>query len=253
MSPLISIVTPSYNQGRFLDECVRSVVGQEYPNLEYVVIDGGSTDESVEIIRRHEKRIAYWCSKPDGGQFEAIQKGFDRTTGDIMAWINADDKYHPGAFKIIADIFQKSTEIEWITGRPTAYNERGEITKIFDVLPIWSRKNYLDGAYRKCCIQQESTFWKRSLWEKAGSSMNVALKYAGDFELWARFFRYSRLHTIDALIGGFRYHDKQKTAAGLDVYFAEADSIVKTEREQIEKGFFAEFTDAPKPIMRPSK
>lgn len=129
--PLLSIVTPSFNQGEFLRECIESVVEQDYPHIEYIIIDGGSTDDSINIIRDYEDRISYWHSKPDGGQFEAIESGFARSTGSIMAWINADDKYHPGAFKAVAEVFQKGPGIEWITGRPTAYNAKGEITKIF--------------------------------------------------------------------------------------------------------------------------
>ena len=251
--PLLSIVTPSFNQGEFLRECIESVVEQDYPHIEYIIIDGGSTDDSINIIRDYEDRISYWHSKPDGGQFEAIESGFARSTGSIMAWINADDKYHPGAFKAVAEVFQKGPGIEWITGRPTAYNAKGEITKIFAPLPRWARKNYLDGAYHKCCIQQESTFWKRSLWQLAGSHMDTRLHYAGDFELWVRFFRYARLYTVDALFGGFRYHDKQKTASGLETYFVEADTVARHEFRIVAQGLFRDMPDAPEPILIQAK
>ena len=246
--PLISIITPSLNQGQFLRECIESVVKQDYPKIEFIIIDGGSTDDSLEIIRSYENQLTYWQSKPDNGQFEAIQTGFTISTGEIMAWINADDKYHPGAFKAVAEIFKKNPTIEWITGRPTAYNAKGEITQIFNNLPRWSRKDYLDGAYHKCCIQQESTFWRRTLWEKAGARMHTGLQYAGDFELWIRFFRYAQLHTADALLGGFRYHDQQKTASGLASYLAEADHIVHTERIMMAQKMHPNLTEAPAPI-----
>lgn len=245
----ISIVTPSFNQGDFIRECIESVLTQDYPYIEYIIIDGGSTDNSIDIIREYEGQITYWNSKPDGGQFEAIQTGFSKSKGEVMSWINADDKYHPGSFKAVAEIFEKKSEIEWITGRPTAYNEKGEITQIFDSLPRWSRENYLSGAYYKCCIQQESTFWKRSLWEKSGSHMNTNLHYAGDFDLWIRFFRYAQLYTVDELLGGFRYHDKQKTASGLKSYFAEADNIAFTELKQISQGIFPDLPSAPEPLI----
>lgn len=241
----ISVVTPSFNQGSFLRECIESVITQDYPYIEYIIIDGGSTDDSVDIIQDYQEQITHWCSKPDGGQFEAIQTGFSRSKGEVMCWINADDKYHPGAFKTVAEVFQKKPEIEWITGRPTAYNEKGEITHIFDTLPRWSRENYLTGAYHKCCIQQESTFWRRSLWQKAGNHMNTGLQYAGDFELWVRFFRYAQLYTVDALLGGFRYHDQQKTASGLDSYFAEADNLAVNEIKQTGQGIFPDLLPAP--------
>ena len=244
-SLLISVVTPSYNQGAFLRECIESVITQDFPNIEYFIIDGGSTDGSLEIIREYEDQITYWRSRPDGGQFEAIQTGFSKSNGEIMCWINADDKYHPGSFKAVAEIFKKNPEVDWITGRPTAYNEKGEISLIFDFLPRWSRESYLSGAYHKYCIQQESTFWRRTLWQKAGSHLNTSLQYAGDFELWIRFFRYAQLFTVDTLLGGFRYHDQQKTASGLDSYYAEADNIALNELKQIEQGVFTDFPNAP--------
>ena len=101
LSPTISIVTPSYNQAQFIEDTIQSVLGQGYPNLEYVVIDGGSTDGSVDIIRRYAERLKYWTSERDGGQYDAINRGFAHTTGEIMAWLNSDDKYTPWAFSIV--------------------------------------------------------------------------------------------------------------------------------------------------------
>ncbi|MCH7686389.1 MAG: glycosyltransferase, partial [Planctomycetes bacterium] len=113
--PKISIVTPSFNQGRYLEETIQSVLSQDYPNLEYMIMDGGSTDESFDILHRYESRLTFWQSSPDGGQYEAINSGFARTDGEIMAWINSDDKYTPWAFSVVAEIFLTFPEIEWIT------------------------------------------------------------------------------------------------------------------------------------------
>src|SRR3954447_3859663 len=115
--PKISVVTPSFNQAEYLEETLRSVLDQEYTNLEYIVIDGGSTDGSVDIIRRYEDRLAYWVSEPDQGQYDALNKGFARTTGEIMAWLNSDDKYLDWTFSSVAEAMSKLPEIEWLTSQ----------------------------------------------------------------------------------------------------------------------------------------
>lgn len=231
--PKISIVTPSFNQAEFLEECITSVLSQNYPNLEYIIMDGGSTDGSVEIIRKYENRLTYWQSTPDGGQYAAINEGFRRSTGDIMAWLNSDDKYHPGALHIIAATFTGRKEIEWITGRPTAWNEAGELTLVREPLPVWSYNDILTNNFTQQYIQQESTFWKRSLWEKAGAELDESYKLAADLELWARFFRHARLFSLDALIGGFRSHARQKTANMFNAYKLEAAEIIVRERHHV--------------------
>ena len=113
--PTISVVTPSYNQGRFLEETICSVLTQSYPCVEYVVIDGASSDDSVEIIRKYAGQLTYWVSETDKGQYDAINKGFARTTGEIMAWLNSDDMYTPWALTVVADIFRLFPHVEWIT------------------------------------------------------------------------------------------------------------------------------------------
>src|SRR4051812_23755335 len=113
--PMLSIVTPSFNQEQFLEDTIRSVLDQDYPRLEYIVLDGGSTDRSVEVIRKYGGRLAYWASAPDAGQYAAVNAGFARASGDIFAWINASDKYLPWAFNVVGEIFATHPEIEWLT------------------------------------------------------------------------------------------------------------------------------------------
>jgi predicted O-linked N-acetylglucosamine transferase (SPINDLY family)/glycosyltransferase involved in cell wall biosynthesis/ubiquinone/menaquinone biosynthesis C-methylase UbiE len=245
--PKISIVTPSLNRGEFLEECIDSVLSQNYPNLEYIIMDGGSRDGSVEIIKKYEKYLTYWQSKPDGGHYAAVNAGFSRATGEIMGWLNADDKYHAGAFFKVAAAFAENPEVEWITGRPTEWNREGKLTDIAKFLPPWSRSDLLNNGWQKYgrWIQQESTFWKRSLWEKSGGNLNADLQLAADFELWMRFSRHAQLFGVDALIGGFRSHENQRSKMFKNQYLQEVSATVNFELQLIAKGQYTNSLPAP--------
>jgi len=197
----ISIVTPSFNQAKYLEETIQSVLGQNYPNLEYIIIDGGSTDGSVEIIKKYENHLAYWISEPDNGMYHAIQKGFDKSTGDIMAWINSDDMYHPRALFTVAEIFNSFGSVNWLQGLTTIFDESGRTVEAYKSR-IFTKFDFYNADYG--FIQQESTFWRRSLWERTGASLDCSLLYAGDFALWLKFFSSDKLYVTNALIGGFR-------------------------------------------------
>ncbi len=224
--PKISFVTPSFNQAKYLEETIDSVLSQGYPNLEYIVMDGGSTDGSVDIIKRYEKHLAYWQSKPDGGQYNALNDGFAKTSGEIMGWINSDDRVLPLAFQKIVSVFNDRKDVEWITGRPTMINENSGSMILLD-LRFWSRKKFLNYDYK--FIQQESTFWRRGLYERAGNHISTEYEYAGDLELWTRMFRYADIHSIDCLLGTFRKREDQKSNEFIDEYIKESDSIIKRE------------------------
>ncbi|MFA7387676.1 MAG: glycosyltransferase, partial [Thiohalobacteraceae bacterium] len=229
-APKITVVIPSFNQGKYLEQTLRSVFDQNYPNLEVIVMDGGSTDASVEVIRKYADRIAYWQSERDAGQYWAVDAGFRRSTGEIMTWINSDDKLHRGAFNLIASVFMQLPRVEWITGVPNVMNEDGVLQWVCHPPPVFSRDRYLKKSYDyPSFIQQEGTFWRRSLWEKAGACLRTDLRMAGDLELWTRFFRHAPLHTIDTFTGCFRQQRDQKTAKAMDLYRAEADRILDDE------------------------
>ncbi|MFG0261467.1 MAG: glycosyltransferase family 2 protein [Novipirellula sp. JB048] len=227
-SPRISIVTPSYNQAKFLDETIRSVVDQNYPDLEYVVIDGGSTDGSVEIIRKHESQLSYWESEPDEGHAHAINKGFARTSGEIMAWINSDDKYTPWSFQVVAEIFSKFPHIDWIVGFNSYWNCQGAMTY------AWRHPrniyDYLIGNYR--WVQQESVFWRRSLWEKTGSQLNQDYRLAVDGELWTRFFLHAELYSLDCILSGYRIHSENRAIHHHDECSREMETAIARMREK---------------------
>lgn len=212
--PKIALVTPVFNSARYLEATIRSVLSQAYPNLEYVIADGGSTDGSVEIIRRYEPYLHAWFSQPDRGMYDAINQGFARTSveavggvamggGSIMGWISATDLLHVGSLFVVGSVFRTFPQVEWITGRPTGFSDEGMAVETLS-LRQWSRMRFLVGSNRY--IQQESTFWRRSLWDRAGGRVDDSRRSASDFELWVRFFRYAKLYPVDALIGGFRSH-----------------------------------------------
>jgi len=231
--PKISIVTPSFNQAKYLEETIMSVIKQDYPNLEFIIIDGGSTDESLEIIKKHEKNIHYWISEPDNGMYHAIQKGFENSTGEIMTWINSDDLLAKDSLFNVGEIFSEFENIEWLSGIPNIVDEKGKVTWVGN-LPRWNKYRYLQLDFKY--IQQEGTFWRRNLWEKAGSRIDTNYKLAADVELWSRFFQLSDLYYVTVLLGSFRMrNENQKTLESLEEYNLEAVSLLKKIPKSLEE------------------
>jgi len=229
--PKITIVTPSFNQGDYLESTIRSVIDQGYPNLEYIIIDGGSTDNSIDIIKKYASHLAYWVSEPDKGQYYAIDKGLRMATGEIMAWLNSDDMFHSGSLFTIASLFQENPDVEWLMGYPTFYTEDGYcFIDAYATIPYWSRYRYYAGDHKY--IQQESVSWRSSLWKKAGGFIDTDYKYAADMELWARFFRYAKLDATPYILSGFRIRNNNQASFNYkDQYTIEAKRIIKNERE----------------------
>jgi len=222
--PKISIVTPSYNQAKYLEHTILSVLEQNYPALEYIIIDGGSTDGSVEIIKKYEHKLTYWVSEPDNGLYHALQKGFEKTTGEIMGWINSDDMLHRKSLFTIAEIFSLNN-VKWIQGISTYYDEYDRCVNL-SPFKSWSKFKFWQGDFQ--WIQQESTYWHRDLWKAAGGYVSQNYKYAGDMELWNRFFKYEKLYSVTALVGGYRMRSSNQMALEcLQDYFDEAKHILE--------------------------
>ena len=231
--PKVSLVTPSFNQAQFIDSTIESVLSQNYPNLEYIIIDGGSTDGSVEIIKKYDKYIHFWCSEPDDGQYDAVNKGFSYSTGEIMCWLNSDDMYFPWTLKTVASILSELTQVEWLTTlNPGMWDCQGFCLG-FRSVPGYSKKSFLDGNFLPSsgCIQQESTFWRRRLWEKAGGYISTQYKLASDFELWSRFYLYTDLFATPSPLGGFRYQQNQRSVQKQQEYLLEAQESLATMRD----------------------
>jgi glycosyltransferase involved in cell wall biosynthesis len=214
--PKISIVTPSFNSQRLIADTINSVLGQNYPNLEYIMIDGGSTDGTAHIIEQFSGKLSYWHSQKDGGQYDAINQGFAKSTGEIMCWLNSDDMLLPGSLFVVAEVFEQLQAVQWLSSlQPASWDASGHLAEV-RTLPGFSKQAFLDGLYlptttkKGYWMQQESTFWRRSLWEKAGSSIpNYHL--AGDFALWCQFYEHAELYGLTYPLGGFRMIEGQRS------------------------------------------
>jgi len=206
--PRISIVTPSYNQGEFIEETIRSVLLQGYPNLEYIIIDGGSTDNSVEIIKKYEAWIKYWNSQPDKGQTDAIQKGFNLCTGVLWNWLNSDDLLEPNALKIIAHAYLKYSSATMYAGKLTVFGQGQMILapKCFQTL------SELVCIWEKWAVPQPAVFLSRSRCLEV-NGLNTSIQYAMDYELYLRLAKLPgfQVYEIDSLLARLRRHPFSKT------------------------------------------
>ena len=203
-SPRISIITPNFNNANFIEQTILSVINQGYPNLEYIVVDGASTDGSLEIIEKYKDSISCIISEPDNGHAEALNKGFKKATGDILAWINSDDLYPSWSFSVVSEIFSSHKDVHWISGMPASWDERSNLIYISPAQKYINIYNYMLDDFM--WIQQESVFFTKSLWDRSGAFINEDYQLAIDTELWARFFLLEDLWNVKTILGGYRKH-----------------------------------------------
>jgi len=205
--PLVSIVTPSFNQKRFLEETILSVLGQDYKRIEYIIVDGGSTDGSAEVIKRYADRLAWWVSEPDGGQTDAINKGFFHATGDIFAWLNSDDAYLPHTVAEAVEFLRAHPEVAMVYGDANFIDETGLVIGRFPARQTDYRR--LRRGYVH--IPQQATFFRGTLWRQVGP-LDPSFYFAMDYDLWVRLARLAPLHYHPRLWANFRLHASGKTS-----------------------------------------
>jgi glycosyltransferase involved in cell wall biosynthesis len=225
--PTISIITPSYNQVAFIRETLDSVLGQHYPKLEYIVIDGGSTDGSQDIIREYESRLSYWVSEPDKGQSDALRKGFARATGDLIGWLNSDDLYFPGALAVVAEAYQHSPDAAlYVGGMAVGALGDGPIRQVTYHPPAWA----WDPPRGQYMVTQQSSFYSRRYYEQIGG-INPDIYMRMDGDLFHRLLQ-ANPHPviIGKLLGFIRWHaaTKSSSSIGNQRYAAEVEAFLQS-------------------------
>ena len=226
MFPKISIVTPSYNQGRYLEQTIVSVLSQDYERVEYIIIDGGSSDESVDIIRRHESCLSYWISESDRGQTHAINKGLERATGDLVAYINSDDFYLPGAFTAAAEHFRRRPDCEWVCGDVIFFGDGQATIRPKVVLP----RSPAAWLTRRHFAPQPGMFWRRELLR---DGFDERFRYCFDFEMFLRLvFTGHRCEHLPSAVASFRLHEASKTVAEASSF---EDEVMWMSREYFDR------------------
>jgi len=225
--PKITVVTPSFNQAQFLEATLLSVLRQDYPNLEYIVMDGGSTDSSAEIIEHYAEHLAYWRSVPDGGQAHALAEGFGRATGEILCWINSDDILLPGALWHVSRLFAAAPKLDFVYGNRLLIDKDGAVAGRHIWPYVLTRWHWAEGQP----MGQEACFWRRDLYEAAGG-VDPHKTYIMDYDLFFRMWRQGRFRKTSRFLGAARVHDATKTATLEHVWRQELAEAVQSYRLQ---------------------
>ena len=226
--PKISIVTPSYNQGKYIEQTIQSVLSQNYPNLEYIIIDGGSSDNTVEIIKKYEGQLTYWISEPDAGQTDAINKGYSRCTGDIFNWINSDDYYEADVFFKLAQIFINNPSVKAVCGREWGFKDVDPVDKILHQGTVIG-KNVFE-TIRIGIIDQPCTFFRKEF-INTFFPLDNSLRYVMDRQMWWSYLlKYGQDNILKTLeiFTNFRLHSQSKSISEAELFEAEFDRLKLT-------------------------
>jgi len=231
--PKISVITPSYNQAEYIKETIDSVLSQNYPNLEYWVIDGGSTDGTLAILKKFGKKIN-WLSEKDSGQSEAINKGLKKATGDVLAYLNSDDIYLPGTLKKVGDYFYTRQSIDWLTGDYQIIDQHGHLTPNHWLITTYKR--FLMSIYSPTILKitdsmlpQPSTFWSRKAYQKVGE-FRTDFHYVLDYDYWLRLSQHFKLHYIKEPLSGFRAQPSSKSQTDRKTFLIEGERTLKANK-----------------------
>src|SRR2546429_489609 len=219
--PLVSIVTPSFNQGQYLEQAILSVLDQTYPHIEYLVIDGGSTDQSVEIIKKYRTRLAYWQSRPDNGFGDALAQGFQKSKGEVLAYLNSDDLLAPDSVAKAIEVLTRRIDVVMVYGNRACIDEKGRLLYYKPSLPILARTPYIATT-----IIQESCFWRREIYLGVGG-INTGLKFAIDYDLFSKITRQGKVVHAGRVWGFFRKHRNSKTMTQLETLGMPEGAIVQ--------------------------
>jgi len=219
--PKITIITPSYNQGQFLEKTILSVLNQTYPNLEYIIIDGNSTDNSVEIITKYARHLYYWVSEKDGGMYDAINKGLKIASGSILAYLNSDDIYRPNTIRTVAEYFQKHPETSMVYGDTDYIDAKDDFMYAYRY-PAFNYRRFM--LLNWSSIPQQASFWRRDIHDKLGY-FNADFKMAGDFEFYARVGKHYRIDHIKQILAAQRIHAETLSCTRSDVNKEEVKRI----------------------------
>ena len=222
--PKVSIITPSFNQGRYLEETIRSVLAQDYPNIEYIIKDGGSKDNSVEIIQKYAGQLAHWVSEKDKGHADGLNQGFSFASGEILAWLNSDDTYMPGAVSEAVAFLQAHPAVGMVYADANVIDHDSRVIGKFPAKQT-SYQRMLQGSVH---IPQATTFWRADLWRQVGP-LDLSLFYAFDYDLWVKLAKISEICYVPRLWANFRIHDSAKTIKNDDICYADMQRVYERE------------------------
>ena len=227
--PKVSIVTPSYNQAQYLEEAIRSVLDQDYPNIEYLIVDGGSKDNSPAIIQKYADRLAWWVSEKDKGHADALNKGFSHATGEILAWMNSDDAYYPGAVAEAVAYLQEHPQVGMVYADADLIDITGRVAGKFASKQT-SYRQMLRGSVH---IPQATTFFRADLWRQIGP-LDLTLFFSFDYDFWVRLSKVSELAYVPRLWAKFRIHEQGKSVKNDDLCYPD---MIRVYEREVGRGF----------------